>query len=232
MLQAPLGQSPAAAHGCPAFEPSWQRLPPQIPPDGQSAFELHGVALMLSHVSHRHFRPVDPLSRQFGLVDVSLRVTVPVEFDRSIGSFPMTLEPGGQSRLVAPKDEFGDDPLTSHAWPLLAPASHVPPRFPSLGVASPVQRGHGCSFFVPRKTCEINFTELCDAPDSMLAVPLIGPLSWFKTHVETPPAESGSNVPKKNSHVPDPEQSALLVQVFVVSPVQRWLLRSVPVWLV
>jgi hypothetical protein len=45
--------------------------------------------------------------------------------------------------------------------------------------------------------------------------------------VETPPAASGSGLPKKYSHVPPtPLQSAFALHFVRVLPVQRWLLMS------
>ena len=80
----------------------------------------------------------------------SVRVFVPVVFDRSIGSVAINEPPGGgQSRLVEPQTVFGDVPFTSHALVLRGPEEHVPPRAPSLVLPSPTQRGHGSASVGP-----------------------------------------------------------------------------------
>src|SRR5439155_9138738 len=103
---------------------------------------------------------------------------------------------GRQSRLVAPKLPFGDSPSVSHAAPVSAPLSQVPPRTPSFGSASPTHCGHGCGLLAPPNTREIRCGLLVLPPDSMFAVPVNAPLKRFSTQVETPPADSGSSVPK------------------------------------
>ena len=111
-----------------------QRFPPQIGPigpagSGQSAFVAQGCAALVLQVSQKHFRLVNPGARQLGLEVASVRETVPVEFERSIGNAAICApEVGGQSRLVAPKNTFGDEPFTSQLWPLFTPESQVPPR--------------------------------------------------------------------------------------------------------
>ena len=162
----------------------------------QSAFVLHGVAAALLHVSHWHFDPVCPTALQLGFALVSVFVAVPVVFVRSIGNDASTLVDGRQSRLVLPKFSFGDDPFTSHAAPASVPPLHVPPRTPSFGVASPTHCGHGCGLVAPPNTREIRCGELVLVPSSMFAVPVNVPLNRFSTHVDTPPADSGSSVPK------------------------------------
>ena len=75
---------------------------------------LQGVASALSHVSQKHLEAVKPTARQFGLAAERVLCSVPVELVRSIGnaaSWPP--DGGGQSRLVAPKKTFGEDPLMS-----------------------------------------------------------------------------------------------------------------------
>ena len=85
-----------------------------------------------------------------GAASASVRETVPVEFERSIGNAAICApEVGGQSRLVAPKNTFGDEPFTSQLWPLFTPESQVPPRTPSFGVASPTHFGHGVATVAP-----------------------------------------------------------------------------------
>src|SRR6185295_13950140 len=121
-----------------------------------SAFVEHGVPWKLSHTSHMHFDVLWPRLRQNGLAVVRVLVVVPVVLVRSIGRVASTLVLGRQSRLVLPKFSFGDEPSTSQGWPGSAPtpSSHVPPRTPSFGVASPTHRGHGFGFEAPPKTRE------------------------------------------------------------------------------
>jgi hypothetical protein len=112
-LHAPPGHSEATVHGLPPFVPPLHR-----PEAGQSAFEPHGLAATLLHVSQKHLRPVNPTARQFGLAVERVRVRVPVELVRSIGKVASTPpEAGGQSRLVLAQTRFGDVPLMSQVWP-------------------------------------------------------------------------------------------------------------------
>jgi hypothetical protein len=205
VVHVPLGHCDATVQNAPAFVPPtqvlgplMQRLPPQVvaPTATQLALVRHGVAAKLSQVSHMHFSVVCPAARQFGLAVVSVLVVVPVVLVRSIGSDASTLVFGRQSRLVLPKASFGEEPSTSHAVPASIPPLHVPPRTPSFASASPTQRGHGFGFVAPPKTREVSDGLLVLLPFSMFAVPVNAPLKLFSTHVDTPPAESGRNVPK------------------------------------
>src|SRR5690242_5008625 len=54
----------------------------------------------------------------------------------------------------------------------------------------------------PRKTRALKLSVDANAPRSRSTDPVMGPLTWFTTHVEAPPAESGSGAPKKNAHTP------------------------------
>jgi hypothetical protein len=136
-------------HAVPLFVPPMHRRPPHTvaPTATQSALLKHGVAARLLQVSQRHFAVVKPGARQLGLAAVSVTVCCPVELLRLIGSDATTAPlVGGQSRLVLPQNRFGELPFTSHVRPAFCPASHVPLRTPSFGVASPTQRGHGFGF--------------------------------------------------------------------------------------
>ena len=180
-------------HAVPLFVPPVQRRPPQTvaPTAVQSALVLHGVAAKLSHVSQRHLNDVKFGVRQFGFAADTVRVWVPVELLRLIGSDATCAPPvGGQSRLVLPQNRFGELPLMSHVWPMFGPTSHVPPRRPSFGVASPMHFGHGFGFG-PVATREMSCTLDAALPVSMLAVPVIAPVIWLPTQVATPPAASG-----------------------------------------
>jgi hypothetical protein len=117
-------------------------LPPLI---GQSAFEKQGSAAALLHVSHMHLPPTPP--EQFGLDEVMVRVSVPVELVRLTVRVAMTVPVSvGQSRLVDPKSgRFGTAPLASQLFPDRMPPEQVPPATLSLIVVSPMHRGHGSS---------------------------------------------------------------------------------------
>src|SRR6185503_6572647 len=88
MLQADPGHSLATVQAAPLLLPLRQRLPPQMGPigpggSGQSAFAVHGSRLTLLHVSQAHFTEVSPMARQFGLAAESVKLSLPVVFERS-----------------------------------------------------------------------------------------------------------------------------------------------------
>ena len=184
-------------HALPLLLPPVQRRPPQtLPAPVQSALLLHGSAAKSLQVLQRHFKVPKPGAVQLGFAADTVRVSVPVELLRLIGSAATTApETGGQSRLVLPQNRFIELPFTSHVRPAFGPTSQVPPRLPSFGVVSPTHFGHGFGFG-PVETREINWT--CDAalPVVTFAVPVIEPFTWLPTHVATPPAASGRYVPK------------------------------------
>jgi len=127
---------------------------------------------------------VKPGALQFGLAAESVRVSVPVVLERSIGSTAMSAAAaGGQSRLVVPKASLGDEPLGVHDSPLRAPPEHVPP----------LHCGHGFeSVSVPPvNTRAARCTLLALLPVSMSAVPVMVPSTVFATHVGTPPTANG-----------------------------------------
>jgi len=136
-------------HAMPPLVPPMQRRPPHTvaPTATQSALVLHGVVAGLLHVSQRHLAFVKPGARQFGLSTETVRVCVPVELVRLIGS-AATCAPlfGGQSRLVLPQNGFGELPFTSQVRPTFGPTSHVPLRMPSFAGPSPRHFGHGFGF--------------------------------------------------------------------------------------
>ncbi len=68
-------------------------------------------------MSQKHLSDVNPVARQFGFAALSVRVTVPVVFVRSIGKVAITPPAsGGQSRLVEPKAALGDEPVMSQIF--------------------------------------------------------------------------------------------------------------------
>jgi hypothetical protein len=163
LLHTPPGHCDATVHGLPMFEPALHvklhAMPPLVPPmhrrppqtvaptATQSALVLHGVAAGLLQVSQRHLAAVKPGARQFGLSADTVRVCVPVELVRLIGSAAMFAPfDGGQSRLVLPQKRLGELPLTSHVRPAFGPTSHVPARLPSFAGPSPMHFGHGFGF--------------------------------------------------------------------------------------
>ncbi len=75
-------------------------------------------------------------------------------------------------------------------------------------------------------TCEIRLTVVAVAPDSKLAVPPTLPTISLITHTGTPPAESGSSLPKKYWQVPLGRHEVLLVHLIDVSFVHRRLSMS------
>src|SRR4029079_16644071 len=103
----------------------------------------------------------------------------------------------------------------------------VQPRTLSFDVVSPTHFGHGPELVGPEYTREIRAAVVAAEPCSTWAVPVITPLIWFDTQVETPPAANGSGAPKKYSHVPPgTAQSALTLHLVRVLPVHRWALMS------
>ena len=90
-------------HGTPLER---QRRPPQTvaPTATQSAFDMHGVAAALLHVSQKHFGPPNPVPLQFGLSGVIVTVCVPVESGTTPEmNWPYRPWLEGQSKLVSPK---------------------------------------------------------------------------------------------------------------------------------
>jgi len=174
---APPGHCEKTVHAAPLFVPPMHRFPPQtVPAPVQSAFVKQGSAARSLQVSQIHFRFANPAALQFGFAAVKVRVCVPVEFVRLIGSVATTASGfGGQSRLVPPQNGFGDLPFTSHVWPAFGPASHVPARMPSFAGPSPAHFGHGFGFG-PVATREMSCTLDAAVPVSTSAVPVIGPL--------------------------------------------------------
>ncbi len=143
-------------------------------------------------MSQKHLSVVNPGARQFGLAALSVRVTVPVVFERLIGKVAITPPAsGGQSRLVEPKATLGEEPVMSQILPVRCPPEHVPPRMPSFGVASPSHCGHGSLSVGPEKTCDERFAVVAADPVSTLAVPVMVPTIRLPTQVDTPPAASG-----------------------------------------
>src|SRR6266403_1179094 len=125
-------------HALPLLVPPPQRRPPQtLPAPVQSALLL----------LQRHVKVPKPGAVQLGFAADTVRVSVPVELLRLIGSAATTApEAGGQSRLVLPQNRFIELPFTSHVRPAFGPTSQVPPRLPSFGVVSPTHFGHGFGF--------------------------------------------------------------------------------------
>src|ERR1051326_912387 len=62
---------------------------------------------------------------------------------------------------------------------------------------------------MPLYTRESSVALVADAPLSMFAVPVMVPLIWLPTQVDTPPAASGKKVPNWYSHVPAATQAPL-----------------------
>jgi hypothetical protein len=123
---------------------------------------------------------------------------------------------------VLPKSELV--PFTVQASPIRGPAEHVDvvPNPPAP------HTGHGTSTVGPVWTRDSRLMVVADVPSSLFAVPVTAPITWFMTHTDTPPDDSGNGAPKKNEQLPLPVQSPLVVQVMEVLPVQRWLLLAVP----
>jgi hypothetical protein len=75
----------------------------------------------------------------------------------------------------------------------------MPPlQLPDDPKAPVPQIGQGCATVGPLKTCEMSCTLFEASPLVVSTVPVIAPTTWFDTHTETPPEESGSGAPKKN----------------------------------
>ena len=230
---APIGHSvvvPGVVHAAPLLVPPWHRRPPHTIPAPQSALVEQGAEPGCAQVSQKHFDP--GAVRQAGLSALRVLVTPPVVLASVIGNAPICAPgSGGQSKLVLPwGSNVGLVPATSHGEPLRGPPTQVPVRWPSPGVLSPLQIGHGWLSNEPRDTRDRRCVVFVLSPLSMFAVPVTLPTTWFVTHVETPPAASGSGGPKKNWQVPGAVQSALLVHAVDVSFEQRWLFE-IP-WLV
>jgi len=215
------GHWDVAVHGDPMLRPPAHRLPPHVVPPRhalpghsesivqdapmfvpagqvfpQSAFVEHGVPWKLSQTSHMHFDIVCPTARQLGLAVVSVLVAVPVVVSTRSRSAASTLVDGRQSRLVSPKSSVGDTPLASQTAPTSSPVSHVPPRMPSFGVASPTHRGHGPGVVAPPNTRASSCDALVLTPLSRFVVPLSTPLTRFSTQTGNPPDDIGSKDPK------------------------------------